>query len=575
MRTLRIGLVAACLLPLLAAAQDRAGLNTISQVVVRPGVVEIIGSRSPNFTTFTMASPHRLVIDVSDAEFKSVPAVIEGHAIVTGVKTVSYGSGPGAIARVLIGFEREIDTDIIAAGNTLRVKVLQPEAGARYFSDSRNTADIKKRDEKARETSAQTTRVAAAPIEPELRDTAAEKQARLKAEAEARRMGEEDARLRAEEDARRKAGEEAQRRAEAEAQRRAAEAEAQRRVAEAEAQRRVAEAEAQRRVAEAEAQRKAQAEAERRAAELEAQRRVAEAEAQRKAQAESERSAAELEAQRRVAEAEAQRKAQAESERRAVELEEQRRVAEAEAQRKAQAESARRAAELEAQRRVAEAEAQRKLQAEAERRAAELEAQRRAEAEAQRKAQAEAERRLAEAEARKVESEARRAEELEARRAREDAERDAQTSLQIQREERLRREEARRVEAEARRRSELEARRSRTEPAMARGGPRSVSLVGFRPSGRGARVSIEIDGSSEYEVREGDPRTVIVMLRGTRISSRNNARFLDTSFFDTPVQLVNPTEVGEDVQVTVKLKRPVPYQVHQSGHALVIEFQEQ
>ena len=121
MRTLRIGLVAACLLPLMAVAQERAGLNAISQVIVRPGVVEIVGSTRPNFTTFTMANPHRLVIDISEAEFKGVPAVIAGQEMITGVKTASYGAGPGAIARVLIGFEREIETDIVAAGTTLKV----------------------------------------------------------------------------------------------------------------------------------------------------------------------------------------------------------------------------------------------------------------------------------------------------------------------------------------------------------------------------------------------------------------------------------------------------------------------
>ncbi|MGA9521790.1 MAG: AMIN domain-containing protein [Myxococcaceae bacterium] len=436
MRTLRIGLVAACLLPLLAAAQDRTGLNTISQVIVRPGVVEIIGSSRPNFTTFTMANPHRLVIDISDAELKGVPAVIEGQAMITGVKTASYGSGPGAIARVLIGFEREIDTDIIASGSTLRVKVLQPEKGTGYFSDARNP-----------DGSARATQVAA--VQPELDRTESTNADRNEAEARARRT------------------------------------------AEGEAQRRTAEAEAQHR------------------AEAEAQRRAAEAEAQRKAEVETQRRAEEAEARRRAAEVEAQR----------------------------------RAAEAEAQHRAAEAEARRRAENEAQHRADEIAAQRGAD-------------------------------EAEARRAREAAERDDSARVEAQREERLRREEARRVEAEAKRRSELEARRSRTQPAVAREGQRSVSLVGFRPSGRGARVFIQMDGTTQYEVREGDVRTIVVVLRGTRISSPNNARFLDTSFFDTPVQLVNPTEVGDEVHVAVKLKRPVPYQVHQSEDALVIEFQE-
>src|SRR5262245_45148810 len=124
MKAQRIGLVVACLLPALAAAQDRVELNAISRIVVRAEGVEIVGSRKANFTTFTLQNPPRLGIDLSEAVFQGVPELLQGKGGITGVKTASYGASSTAIARVLIGFDHDVETDIVASGNSLVVKVL-------------------------------------------------------------------------------------------------------------------------------------------------------------------------------------------------------------------------------------------------------------------------------------------------------------------------------------------------------------------------------------------------------------------------------------------------------------------
>ena len=84
---------------------------------------------------------------------------------------------------------------------------------------------------------------------------------------------------------------------------------------------------------------------------------------------------------------------------------------------------------------------------------------------------------------------------------------------------------------------------------------------------------IRTNAKAAYSLEEKDERTVVVVLPHTRIGSENNTRFLDTSFFGTPVLLVNPTEVGDDVHVEVKLRTVVPYQARQNGDELVLEFQ--
>jgi hypothetical protein len=121
-------LLACVLIPVLAQAQEgqaQGNLNTITSVSVRGGTVEIVGTKKPNFTTFTMTDPPRLVIDISEAVFSGVKDDLPvGNGTVTGIRTASYGSDESAIARVLIGYEREVETDIQATGNSLVVNVV-------------------------------------------------------------------------------------------------------------------------------------------------------------------------------------------------------------------------------------------------------------------------------------------------------------------------------------------------------------------------------------------------------------------------------------------------------------------
>src|SRR5688500_4233794 len=89
----RLLTLALCLLAQAAVAQDNVELSSISQVVVRGNTIEIVGTKKPNFTTFTMTDPARLVIDISEAVFSTVPEEIQvGNGVVTAIKTASYGS---------------------------------------------------------------------------------------------------------------------------------------------------------------------------------------------------------------------------------------------------------------------------------------------------------------------------------------------------------------------------------------------------------------------------------------------------------------------------------------------------
>jgi hypothetical protein len=125
MKASAVWLLGVVLVPVMALAQaPAADVNTITAVQVNGGTVSISGTKKPNFTTFTMTDPPRLVIDISEAVFSGVPEEVQvGNGTVTGIRTASYGSDASAIARVLIGYEREVETDIQANGNQLIVKV--------------------------------------------------------------------------------------------------------------------------------------------------------------------------------------------------------------------------------------------------------------------------------------------------------------------------------------------------------------------------------------------------------------------------------------------------------------------
>jgi hypothetical protein len=126
MKAAVVTLLAVGLLPLVAWAQEgKVELNTITGVQVSGGTVQIVGSKKPNFTTFTMSDPPRLVIDISEAVFSGVQDEIAvSNGVITGIRTASYGSDESAIARVLIGFERDWETDLQASGTSLVVRVM-------------------------------------------------------------------------------------------------------------------------------------------------------------------------------------------------------------------------------------------------------------------------------------------------------------------------------------------------------------------------------------------------------------------------------------------------------------------
>jgi colicin import membrane protein len=513
------------------AAPERAELNQVTSVQVSAGRVVITGTKRPNFTSFTLTNPPRLVLDISEAVFKGVPANQPGAGDITGVRTASYGSSASAIARVLVGFSREADTDIqVTPKNELVVNVLgrgeellvarkDPEVQDAHKAaidelvrQQREAAEAQARAEEERRQQELAAREAKARVDEERAALEREKadQARkteeLRAQAEAARADSESART--------QQAEEAKVAAEAERQRKAAEA----RAAAEERARKAEEAQA---AAEAERQRKAEearAAAEERARKAEEARAAAE---ERARKAEEAKAAAEAERQRKAAEA------RAAAEERARKAEEAQAAAEVARQRKAG--EARAAAEARA----------RKVQEE------------KAAADAERQRKAEEARAAAQERGRKAEE----------AKAAADAERQRKADEREQR-----REEAR-AAADA-------ARAAKSVDPVAGGGRRVLEFIGFSQQTSTSRVYVRTNGPVRHAVGESGLGKVVLTLEDTSIAMANNVRTLDTSFFESAVTKVQAVQgAGRTVRVEITLRRPVPYAASQEGNELRVEFE--
>jgi colicin import membrane protein len=87
-------------------------------------------------------------------------------------------------------------------------------------------------------------------------------------------------------------------------------------------------------------------------------------------------------------------------------------------------------------------------------------------------------------------------------------------------------------------------------------------------------VLVRTNEPVRYSVNRGGDKSVVVELENTRIALANNERVLDTSYFDTAIAMITPMEGDtRTVRIEIKLKESVPYEAHQQGADLVIDFQ--
>ena len=100
-----------------------------------------------------------------------------------------------------------------------------------------------------------------------------------------------------------------------------------------------------------------------------------------------------------------------------------------------------------------------------------------------------------------------------------------------------------------------------------------MTWVGFQMAGQGGRVFIQSTEPPEYAIVPGEPDEVVLELQNSRLHSQNDGRPLDTGWFPTAVRSVDATRMkGNKVQVRIKLREIVGYDLRQEGNYLFLDF---
>lgn len=92
-------------------------------------------------------------------------------------------------------------------------------------------------------------------------------------------------------------------------------------------------------------------------------------------------------------------------------------------------------------------------------------------------------------------------------------------------------------------------------PAKQVGAPPAVlTWAGFERAPEGSRVFFQLSAEAAHEVTT-EGLTLRIRMRNTKVDVRNNLRYLDLRYFETPVRTVKVTRRGRDTVATLVLER--------------------
>jgi hypothetical protein len=108
-------------------------------------------------------------------------------------------------------------------------------------------------------------------------------------------------------------------------------------------------------------------------------------------------------------------------------------------------------------------------------------------------------------------------------------------------------------------------------------GTRIMTYVGFRNSSGNSRVYARMNGKAEFKVVKEGSDVVVLEIQNATIPLRNNRRFLDTSYFDSPIKMITPSNVDDvspSIRITIELREGVPYESKVEGEEIHIIFKK-
>jgi hypothetical protein len=107
------------------------------------------------------------------------------------------------------------------------------------------------------------------------------------------------------------------------------------------------------------------------------------------------------------------------------------------------------------------------------------------------------------------------------------------------------------------------------------GTTRQMTYIGFKNNAAQSRVFVRLNDAAEYTVTKQGDNLVVLEIQNTTIPLRNNKNHLDTTFFDSPVKMITPSEIEDaspKVRVVIEMKSAVPFEAKVEGREIAIYF---
>jgi hypothetical protein len=108
-------------------------------------------------------------------------------------------------------------------------------------------------------------------------------------------------------------------------------------------------------------------------------------------------------------------------------------------------------------------------------------------------------------------------------------------------------------------------------------GTRQMTYIGFKNSPTQSRVFARLNDTAEFAVKKEGDNLIVLEIKNATIPLRNNRNHLDTTFFDSPVKMITPSEVEDatpTIRITIEMKASVPYETKVEGREVAIYFKK-
>jgi hypothetical protein len=109
------------------------------------------------------------------------------------------------------------------------------------------------------------------------------------------------------------------------------------------------------------------------------------------------------------------------------------------------------------------------------------------------------------------------------------------------------------------------------------GGVRQMTYIGFKNGPAQSRVFARLNDTAEFSVKKEGDNLIVLEIKNATIPLRNNRNHLDTTFFDSPVKMITPSEVEDatpTIRIAIEMKGAVPYETKVEGRDIAIYFKK-